>query len=87
MFWALRASGVIPRRKVFAILAVVFGAFGAFFLLKSWQLDVPGCLGAPVCAFSIVLLVFGIAFGIAAIVLAVLWAVGPRVGRLLPPVG
>lgn len=82
MLWA---SGLLPRRLLFLILAVGFGAFGAFFLLKGFQLNTPGCLGAPVCAFSIVFLLFGATFLVAATILAILWAISPKLSRPFPP--
>ncbi len=82
MLWA---SGLFPRRMTFPVLAAAFGVFGVFFLLKSAQLNGPTCLGAPVCAFSVVLLVFGVMFAIVAVVLALLWALSQGLRRLLPP--
>lgn len=80
MLWA---TGLLGGRWVRPVLALFFGVFALFFLVKSVQFGGPGCLGAPVCAFQIVFLVFGIAFGIAALVLTLLWLVrrretGPR---------
>ncbi|HZY92905.1 MAG TPA: hypothetical protein VFG07_09095 [Thermoplasmata archaeon] len=82
MLWA---SGLLFRSRTHPFLAAGFGVFALFFLVKSVQFNGPGCLGAPVCAISIVFLLFGVAFGIAALVLGIQWAVTPRVRQPFPP--
>ncbi len=84
MLWAL---GLFPRRLGFGFLAIVFGVFALFFLVKSVQFNGPSCVGAPVCAFSIVFLVFGVMFALVAGILALFWALDPLVRRLWPPAG
>ncbi len=86
MHGVLWATGVLGRSRAHPFLALGFGVFAAFFLVKSVQFSGPSCLGAPVCALSIVCLVFGLAFAVAALALTVLWAVTPRVNRPFPPI-
>jgi hypothetical protein len=81
----LRGSGLVPRHAVYGATSLLFGVLAVFFLVKSLQFFTPSCLDPVECAFAIVSLVFGLAFGVAALVLGLLWARSRRRGVARPP--